>query len=54
MKLEDVFKAAYYDFQRDFEPETEREKEAFVIGFRYALNSVVSYIIDNGKGGEKS
>ena len=52
MKLEEVFKAAYLDFQRDFEPDA-KQREAFIEGFKYGINGVISYIIDHAKGGVK-
>ena len=54
MKLEDTFKAAYLDFKRDFEPETQRENDAFVEGFKDGVNAIIAYIIDHAKGGEKA
>lgn len=53
MKLEDTFKAAYNDFKRDFEPDDKRQEDAFIEGFRYGINVLISYIIESGKGGEK-
>lgn len=52
MKIEDTFKAAYLDFKRDFEPETQREHDAFVEGFKYGVNVIIAYIVDHAKGGE--
>lgn len=52
MKLEDTFKAAYLDFKRDFEPETQRENDAFVEGFKDGVNAIIAYIVDHAKGGE--
>lgn len=51
MKLEDVFRAANLDFHRDFEPITKREEEAFIEGFKYGINAIIAYVIDNAKGG---
>ena len=51
MKLEDVFRAANLDFHRDFEPVTKREEEAFIEGFKYGINAIIAYVIDNAKGG---
>lgn len=52
MKIEDTFKAAYLDFKRDFEPETQREHDAFVEGFKYGVNVIIAYIVDHAKGGK--
>lgn len=52
MKLEEVFKASFLDFQRDFEPD-EKQKDAFIEGFKYGMNGIISYIIDNAKGGNQ-
>lgn len=53
MKIEDTFKAAYLDFKRDFEPETQREHDAFVEGFKDGVNVIIAYIVDHAKGGEE-
>lgn len=52
MKIEDTFKAAYLDFKRDFEPETQRENDAFIEGFKDGVNVIIAYIVDHAKGGE--
>lgn len=54
MKIEDTFKAAYLDFKRDFEPETQRENDAFVEGFKDGVNVIIAYIVDHAKGGENN
>ena len=51
MKFEDTFRAAWNDFNRDFEPITQRENEAFIEGFKYGINTIITYIVDNAKGG---
>lgn len=53
MNIAEVYRAAFLDFKRDYEPENQREIEAFIEGFRSGINATVSCILKEEMGGDK-